>query len=236
MPWVLHRVIQLSLLIGIMYLGGSTVSDLAFKPTTALAGHTIGDPPGHCLYDPPLRNCWQNYGWNSSALLYYHVENQATGSPCNQSQWTFELETARSNWSSAPGPQIFSWGFPWQNMRWIYLQCWDNPPGFLGLTYRCLPDFSCVGPLNQATDTSYALVRLDPQEVTTSNVANAFAHELGHALGLHHHIPDGCTSLMYSFPCPSTKGPHYTIDLGAPGGFCGGPEDTWGIRCIYGWP
>ena len=149
---------------------------------------------------------------------------------------TSKAEVARSNWTSAAGPQILSWNSQ-VNDTWIYLKRNDGLGVPNGVTFNCNGTLVPV-----CSDQARAMMIVWTEiYVPLGNKDNAkgtsvFAHEIGHALGLFHH-GNGCTPLMSAglgaAACVNPPIAPQATDIGGlpP---CGGNVQH-GIRCIYKW-
>lgn len=192
---------------------------------TALAGHTIAG--GDCWKaGTPL---WCRVSWSTSfpvaRITLYNQFSHVRPS------WLSQAETACNNWhnytpSADPAADIQC---QWQALPMdsaVYLKTASSGP--LGVTWNCPSSGPCS---NQAIamDVLYSEIYFNISAMDSQGTTGrtwAFAHEMGHALGLHHH-----SGVLMNPTVNSYKGPTAT-DYGVKPP-CSGAAGTGGVRCVF---
>ncbi len=147
-----------------------------------------------------------------------------------------KADVARSNWTTAVGPQILSFNAQ-TNDTWIYLKRDDSLSAPNGYTLNCnnaLVPACSVNEREMMIVWSEIYVPLGNKDHAKGT--SVFAHEIGHALGLSHH-GTACVPLMSAglgaAACTNPpEAPRPTDEGGLPP--CGDVVEH-GIRCIYKW-
>ena len=158
--------------------------------------------------------CRSNWQGVSTSITFRAVDHFSDVVP----GWRTQANAAMSAWSSAAGPQVVSWTAT-ANDNPVYL--YDATTGEHGLvditigkTFNCTASV-CSNAAAQSLNVTYTNIyfnRANLVDDTAQHIRNAFAHEMGHAMGLFHNSTDN-TSLMWATQSNIT-GPN-AHDIGA---------------------
>lgn len=201
-------------------------ASLAF-PQGLRAGHTIAN--GDCWKaGTPL---WCRTTWTATRpIIDLSLYNQFSDIRDN---WRPQAEGACNRWhdytpSGGPGGDIWCHWAPTAGQSAVYLKTTTSSSAPLGVTWNCPTSGPCSAQavaMNVWYSEIYFRVAL-MDGLSSTNRQWAFAHELGHALGLFHHA----NVLMHTSPNGIT-GPTAT-DYGVKPP-CGGALGTGGARCVF---
>jgi hypothetical protein len=209
----------------------------AALPLSVQAGHQIAG--GDCWhYQPGVpKEC--RLTWRQGSLLYMRLIDQFSG--YGESSWYSQADAARSTWTSASGPQDFSWSSR-SNDSWDYLKtCKDGGghdcySGIYGVTWNCPSGGQCsdqaVSMNIQWSELYFDVFQMDNAGVSNANRQFVFAHEMGHSLGLDHHCYNGCSGYLMEQGVLSTLPGPQAGDIG-PYPPCNNGIGVSGIRCLY---
>ena len=232
-PWLLSRMSNSSLAkvaIRLIVLSVLVGSIMASAPSNADAGHTIGAPQGNCWRYGDPTTC--RLTWSQNQWLFIRLIDQFSGQAAG---WRPAADSAQTEWNMAAGPQVLQW-VPATGDSWVYLNySWTGQhglgPNTLAMTWNCDVTRYCSN-ANGAmiiwwTDIYF---NRDRMQRPFAEQVNVFAHEIGHSLGLFHHVDQN--RLMH--PTVSViQGPRDPGDIGR------SPPcsiaNEWGIRCVYNW-
>jgi len=193
-------------------------------PGRVQAGHTLGG--GDCWRAGTPTDCrttWVNK--NSSVVL--RIVNQLTD---GGTLWSYAGQGCAA-WESAPGPQHCH-TTDFTNQSYVYFKTDNTVAVGNATTWNCT---STACPHSVPTDIEWSEIR-EPngnKNLGDTNISIA-AHELGHALGLAHHGPEGSNQSIMT-QLTNLRAPN-SIDIG-PLPPCStvpvGGNGTGGVHCIY---
>jgi hypothetical protein len=190
---------------------------------------TLGNTNGDCWKTGTPYWCRSNWAGRSTSIAFRAIDRFSSQRPA----WLTPAKNAASAWSSAPGPQTYSFTAA-SNDTWIYLNY--SSTGQHGLTSdNTGRTWNCNAGICVDYDTSMQVVWSDVylnhdnlDNDSAARIQNTIGHESGHGMGLAHNLTDSA-SLMWSSQT-TVPGPN-AHDIGifpgcAPGGH--------GVRCVYG--
>jgi hypothetical protein len=137
-------------------------------------------------------------------------------------------QSAASSWTSAAGPQSFSWTSGGTN---AYLMLDGTQPYGSMITYNFRANGTIINFMGGEGRISFSHIKTSPLNRSHPARVGMWSHEMGHALGLGHHTNEN-TAVMW----PTNDRVNWSptdFDIG-PRPPCSGITPSYlGIRCIY---
>jgi hypothetical protein len=210
---------------------GAALALYVAAPVVAVASDTPSAQNGDCWQSTTPFTC--RVTWlGRSTYVYFRAIDQFSS---QRSGWTTPAQNAVIAWSTAPGPQFYSFS-PHTNDTWIYMTYSSTGQhgllsSYTAITWNCDQSSYCTD-TNVAMNIYWSDIYLNHDVLdgrSSAQIQNTFGHESGHGMGLAHNTTDS-SSIMW--PVQTTIGAPDASDWGTYSGCSSGGHGT---DCIYGW-